>query len=174
LPARTWPDVCSSAPTRLRLWTIFRAEKPENLPEAAVFHERDGCAEIFEEFEPDARFYQVPRWTRGARCAIRTSTLYQRGSLRRAAIFGRRRSPALLRLPSRVSKLAGSAACTTTARRYGLAYVALRYANVYDPRQNPTARPVSSRSSAATWMRAKPRGSMAAVSRAATTCTWRM
>ncbi len=51
--------------------------KRENVPEGALFCERDirsGCAEVFEEFAPQALYTRQRRWTCGVRSGSRTST----------------------------------------------------------------------------------------------------
>ena len=51
--------------------------KRENVPEGALFYERDirsGGAEVFEEFAPQALYHQRRRWTCAARFGSRTLT----------------------------------------------------------------------------------------------------
>jgi UDP-glucose 4-epimerase len=141
--------------------------KKENIPEGAVFYEqdiRDGCAEVFEEFKPDALSHQ------GAQMDVRRSVrepdfdadVNVLGTLRLlescvrygvrrvvfastgGAVYGEQREfPALedhLQYPISpygVSKLAGERYLHFYHTQYGLPYTALRYANVYGPRQDP-------------------------------------
>jgi UDP-glucose 4-epimerase len=141
--------------------------KKENIPETAAFYERDirdGCAEIFEEFEPDALSHQAAQMD--VRRSVRepdfdadvnvlgTIRLLQRcveQGVRRVvfastggAVYGKQREfpapedhPQYPISPYGVSKLAGERYLYFYHAQYGLSYAALRYANVYGPRQDP-------------------------------------
>src|SRR5215211_3102065 len=141
--------------------------KPENVPEGAVFYERDirsGCAEIFEGFRPEALSHQaaqmdVRRSVREpdfdadvnvlgtlrllencVRCGVKKVVFASTGG----AIYGEQREfpapeshPPYPLSPYGVSKLAGERYLHYYYAQYGLSYAALRYANVYGPRQDP-------------------------------------
>ena len=141
--------------------------KKENIPEGAVFYERDirdGCAEVFEEFEPDALCHQAAQMD--VRRSVRepdfdadvnvlgTVRLLQHCAaqgVRRVvfastggAVYGEQREfpapedhPQYPISPYGVSKLAGERYLHFYNTQYGLPYAALRYANVYGPRQDP-------------------------------------
>ena len=141
--------------------------KKENIPEGAVFYERDirdGCAEVFEEFEPDVLSHQAAQMD--VRRSVRepdfdadinvlgTVRLLQRCAehgVRRVvfastggAVYGEQREFPVLEdhpqypiSPYGVSKLAGERYLHFYRMQYGLPYAALRYANVYGPRQDP-------------------------------------
>ena len=141
--------------------------KKENVPDGAILYERDirdGCAEIFEEFEPDALSHQAAQMD--VRRSVRepdfdadvnvlgTVRLLQRcveQGVRRVvfastggAVYGEQREfpapedhPQYPISPYGVSKLAGERYLHFYRAQYGLPYAALRYANVYGPRQDP-------------------------------------
>ncbi len=141
--------------------------KKKNVPEGAMFYEqdiRDGCAEVFEEFEPDALCHQAAQMD--VRRSVRepdfdadvnvlgTIRLLQRCVERGVgrvvfastggAVYGEQREfPApedhsqYPISPYGVSKLAGERYLHFYGTQYGLSYAALRYANVYGPRQDP-------------------------------------
>ena len=138
-----------------------------NVPAGTRFYERDirtGCARVFEEFKPDALSHQAAQID--VRRSVRqpdfdasvnilgTVRLLQncvRYGLRRAifassggAVYGEQQEwPATEDHPQRpispygVSKLAGERYLHFYHVQYGLRYAALRYANVYGPRQDP-------------------------------------
>jgi UDP-glucose 4-epimerase len=141
--------------------------KKENIPEGAVFYELDirgGCAEVFEEFKPDALSHQAAQMD--VRRSVRkpdfdadvnvlgTIRLLQRcvgHGVRRVvfastggAVYGEQREfpapedhPQYPISPYGVSKLADERYLHFYQTQYGLPYAALRYANVYGPRQDP-------------------------------------
>ena len=141
--------------------------KKENIPDGTMFYEqdiRDGCAEIFEEFEPDALCHQAAQMD--VRRSVRepdfdadvnvlgTVRLLQHCAeqgVRRVvfastggAVYGEQREfpapedhPQYPISPYGVSKLAGERYLHFYNTQYGLPYAALRYANVYGPRQDP-------------------------------------
>ena len=141
--------------------------KKENIPDGTTFYEqdiRDGCAEIFEEFEPDVLCHQAAQMD--VRRSVRepdfdadvnvlgTVRLLQRCAgqgVRRVvfastggAVYGEQREfpapedhPQYPISPYGVSKLAGERYLHFYNTQYGLPYAALRYANVYGPRQDP-------------------------------------
>ncbi len=141
--------------------------KKKNIPEGATFYERDirdGCAEVFEEFEPDTLSHQAAQMD--VRRSVREPTFDADiniiGTLKLlencvrygvekvvfastgGAIYGEQREfPAPEDHPLRpvspygVSKLAGESYLHFYHVQYGLPYAALRYANVYGPRQDP-------------------------------------
>ena len=141
--------------------------KKDNIPDGTMFYEqdiRDGCAEIFEEFEPDALCHQAAQMD--VRRSVRepdfdadvnvlgTVRLLQHCAaqgVRRVvfastggAVYGEQREfpapedhPQYPISPYGVSKLAGERYLHFYNTQYGLPYVALRYANVYGPRQDP-------------------------------------
>jgi UDP-glucose 4-epimerase len=141
--------------------------KKENIPEGAVFYERDirdGCAEVFEGFGPDTLSHQAAQMD--VRRSVREPTFDADvniiGTLKLlencvrygiekvvfastgGAIYGEQREfPAPEDHPLRpvspygVSKLAGESYLHFYHVQYGLPYAALRYANVYGPRQDP-------------------------------------
>ncbi len=174
--------------------------KKENVPEGAIFYERDirdGCAETFEEFEPEALCHQAAYLT------IRRSVLEPDfdadvnvlGTIRllencvrygvekvvfasSVAIYGEQRefpAPENHQLypvsPYGVSKLAGERYLHYYSVQYGISTVALRYSNVYGPRQDPHGEAGVGRYSARIWPPSGPRRSMAAGSRRGTTST---
>jgi UDP-glucose 4-epimerase len=141
--------------------------KRENVPERALFYEADirtGCSEIFEDFEPEALCHQaaqmdVRRSVREpdfdadvnvlgtirllencVRCGVSRVVFASTGG----AIYGEQREfpasedhPFHPVSPYGVSKLAGEHYLYFYHVQYGLPYVALRYGNVYGPRQDP-------------------------------------
>ena len=141
--------------------------KRENIPEAARFYETDirtGCLRVFEEFGPEALCHQaaqidVRRSVResafdaeinvlGTICLLQTCVEQGVGKVVFAstggAVYGEQREfpatedhPQYPLSPYGVSKLAGERYLNVYRVQYGLPYVALRYANVYGPRQDP-------------------------------------
>jgi UDP-glucose 4-epimerase len=141
--------------------------KKENVPEGAVFYERDirdGCAEVFEEFEPDALCHQAAQMDvrRSVREPDFDADVNVLGTVRLlqhcvehevgrvvfastgGAVYGDQREfpapedhPQYPISPYGVSKLAGERYLHFYQAQYGLRYAALRYANVYGPRQDP-------------------------------------
>jgi len=141
--------------------------KKENVPEKTVFYERDireGCAEVFEEFRPEALCHQAAQMDvrRSVRAPDFDAAVNVLGTIRLlencvrygvekvvfastgGAIYGEQRKfPASEDHPLRpvspygVSKLAGESYLHFYQVQYGLSYAALRYANVYGPRQDP-------------------------------------
>src|ERR687889_744970 len=141
--------------------------KRENVPEGTVFYERDvrdGCAEIFEEFVPEALCHQaaqmdVRRSVRepafdadvnviGTIRLLENCVCYNVGKVIFAstggAVYGEQREfpapedhPQYPISPYGVSKLAGERYLNYYHEQYRIRYVALRYANVYGPRQDP-------------------------------------
>ena len=141
--------------------------KKENVPEKTVFYERDireGCAEVFEEFRPEALCHQAAQMDvrRSVREPDFDADVNVLGTIRLlencvrygvekvvfastgGAIYGEQRKfPASEDHPLRpvspygVSKLAGESYLHFYQVQYGLSYAALRYANVYGPRQDP-------------------------------------
>jgi UDP-glucose 4-epimerase len=115
--------------------------KKENIPDGTMFYEqdiRDGCAEIFEEFEPDALCHQA------AQMDVRRSVKAPDFASTGGAVYGEQREfpapedhPQYPISPYGVSKLAGERYLHFYNTQYGLPYAALRYANVYGPRQDP-------------------------------------
>jgi UDP-glucose 4-epimerase len=140
--------------------------KKENIPDGTMFYEqdiRDGCAEIFEEFEPDVLCHQAAQMDvrRSVKApdfdadvnVLGTIRLLQRcvaQGVRRVvfastggAVYGEQREfpapedhPQYPISPYGVSKLAGERYLHFYNTQYGLPYAALRYANVYGPRQD--------------------------------------
>ena len=141
--------------------------KRENVPEGAIFYERDireGCAEVFEEFRPETLCHQaaqidVRRSVRepdfdaevNVLGTIRLLENCIRYSLEKVvfastggAIYGEQYEfpaaedhPLYPVSPYGVSKLAGERYLHFYHAQYGLRYAALRYGNVYGPRQDP-------------------------------------
>ena len=141
--------------------------KRANIAKKATFYERDtrdGCADVFQEFRPDALSHQAAQMD--VRRSVREPTFDADvniiGTLgllvncvrygveevvfasTGGAIYGEQREfPAPEDHPLRpvspygVSKLAGESYLFYYHVQYGLPYAALRYANVYGPRQDP-------------------------------------
>ena len=139
----------------------------ENVPEGALFYEMDirsGCEDVFEEFGPDALCHQAAQMDVRRSVAepdfdaevniIGTVRLLE-GCLRHGvrkvvfastggAVYGEQETfpatedhPQYPVSPYGVSKLAGERYLHYYRVQNGLPYVALRYANVYGPRQDP-------------------------------------
>ena len=139
----------------------------KNVPDGASFYEgdiRSGCGEAFREFRPEALFHQAaqidvrrsvrePDFDAGVN-VVGTVRLLQNCAehgVRRVvfassggAIYGEQEEfpatedhPQYPISPYGVSKLAGERYLHFYAAQYGLSYAALRYANVYGPRQDP-------------------------------------
>jgi UDP-glucose 4-epimerase len=138
-----------------------------NVPDGAEFYEmdiRDGCTRIFEEFAPEALCHQAAQMD--VRRSVRepdfdaevnvlgTVRLLEnciRHSLGKVvfastggAVYGEQKAfpatedhPQYPVSPYGVSKLAGERYLRFYHVQYGLPYAALRYANVYGPRQDP-------------------------------------
>src|ERR687893_1826073 len=141
--------------------------KRENVPEGAIFYERDvrdGCAEVFEEFIPEALCHQAAQMDvrRSVREPDFDADVNVIGTIRLlenclrynvagvifastgGAVYGEQREfpapedhPQYPISPYGVSKLAGERYLHFYGTQYGLSYAALRYANVYGPRQDP-------------------------------------
>src|SRR5918997_1697159 len=141
--------------------------KRENVPEGTVFYERDvrdGCAGVFEEFVPEALCHQAAQMDvrRSVRAPDFDADVNVMGTIRLlencvrygvervvfastgGAIYGEQREfpapedhPQCPVSPYGVSKLAGERYLHFYNVQYGLPYLALRYANVYGPRQDP-------------------------------------
>jgi UDP-glucose 4-epimerase len=141
--------------------------KRENVPEYTLFYEldiRSGCVEAFEEFEPEALCHQAAQMD--VRRSLREPTfdadVNVLGTLRLlencvrhdvkkvvfastgGAVYGEQREfpapeehPLYPVSPYGVSKLTGERYLHYYHVQYGLSYLALRYANVYGPRQDP-------------------------------------
>jgi UDP-glucose 4-epimerase len=141
--------------------------KRENVPQGASFHEldiRSGCAEVFEGFGPDALSHQAAQMDvrRSVREPDFDADVNVLGTLRLlencvrhgvrkvvfastgGAVYGDQGAfpapedhPQYPVSPYGVSKLAGERYLHFYRVQYGLPYLALRYANVYGPRQDP-------------------------------------
>jgi UDP-glucose 4-epimerase len=141
--------------------------KRENIPEGARFYERDirsGCDDLFEELKPDALCHQAAQMDvrRSVREPDFDADVNVLGMLRLlencvkhdvkrvvfastgGAIYGEQSvfpasedHPHYPVSPYGVSKLAGERYLHYYHVQYGLPYLALRYANVYGPRQDP-------------------------------------
>lgn len=141
--------------------------KRENVPSGARFYEADirsGCAEVFEDFRPEAVSHQAAQMDVRRSVAepdfdaevnvigtVRLLEACVRGGVRRVvfastggAIYGEQREfpaaedhPEFPISPYGVSKLAGERYLHYYNAQYGLPYAALRYSNVYGPRQDP-------------------------------------
>jgi UDP-glucose 4-epimerase len=141
--------------------------KRENVPEGAVFYERDvrdRCAEVFEEFVPEALCHQAAQMDvrRSVREPDFDADVNVIGTIRLlencvrynvagvifastgGAVYGEQREfpapedhPQYPISPYGASKLAGERYLHYYHAQYRLPYVALRYANVYGPRQDP-------------------------------------
>ncbi len=141
--------------------------KLENVPEGALFYEMDirsGCEDVFEEFAPEALCHQAAQMDVRRSVAepdfdaevnvIGTVRLLEgcvRHGVRKVvfastggAVYGEQETfpatedhPQYPVSPYGVSKLAGERYLHYYRVQNGLPYVALRYANVYGPRQDP-------------------------------------
>jgi UDP-glucose 4-epimerase len=141
--------------------------KREKLPEGVRFYEldiRSGCDEVFEEFKPEALSHQAAQMDvrRSAREPDFDADVNVLGTIRLlencvkygvgrvvfastgGAVYGEQLEfpapedhPQYPVSPYGVSKLAGERYLYFYQAQYGLPYVALRYANVYGPRQDP-------------------------------------
>ena len=141
--------------------------KRENVPEGAIFYERDireGCAEVFEEFRPETLCHQAAQIDvrRSVREPDFDAEINVLGTIRLlencirysvekvvfastgGAIYGEQyefpapeEHPLYPVSPYGVSKLAGERYLHFYHAQYGLGYAALRYGNVYGPRQDP-------------------------------------
>jgi UDP-glucose 4-epimerase len=141
--------------------------KRENVPEGALFYELDirgGCVKAFEEFEPEALCHQAAQMDvrRSVREPAFDADVNVLGTLRLlencvkygtkkivfastgGAVYGEQRTfpapekhPLYPVSPYGVSKLACERYLHYYHIQYGLSYLALRYANVYGPRQDP-------------------------------------
>jgi UDP-glucose 4-epimerase len=141
--------------------------KRENVPEGAVFYEADvraGCGEVFAEFRPEALSHQAAQMDvrRSVHEPDFDADVNVIGTVRLlqncvehdvsrvvfastgGAIYGeqhefpaREDHPQYPVSPYGVSKLAGERYLHYYHVQFGLSYRALRYANVYGPRQDP-------------------------------------
>jgi UDP-glucose 4-epimerase len=141
--------------------------KRENIPEGAVFYEMDirsGCPRVFEEFRPEALLHQAAQMDvrRSVREPAFDADINILGTIRflqncvehevgkvvfastGGAIYGEQLEfpatedhPQYPVSPYGVSKLAAERYLHYYRVQYGLHYVALRYSNVYGPRQDP-------------------------------------
>jgi UDP-glucose 4-epimerase len=141
--------------------------KRENVPNAARFYETDvrsGCLRVFEEFAPEALCHQAAQMDvrRSVREPDFDAEVNVLGTIRLlqncvehgvgkvvfastgGAVYGEQERfpatedhPQYPLSPYGVSKLAGERYLNVYRVQYGLPYVALRYANVYGPRQDP-------------------------------------
>ena len=139
----------------------------ENVPQGARLYEEDircGCAEIFEDFEPNALCHQAAQMDvrRSVREPDFDAEVNVLGTVRLlqsciehdvgrvifastgGAVYGEQSTfpatedhPQFPVSPYGVSKLAGERYLNYYHSQYGLPYAALRYANVYGPRQDP-------------------------------------
>jgi UDP-glucose 4-epimerase len=140
--------------------------KRENIPEAASFYETDirtGCLRVFEEFGPEALCHQAAQMDvrRSVREPDFDAEVNILGTIRLlqncvehgvgkvvfastgGAVYGEQDTfpasedhPQYPLSPYGVSKLAGERYLNFYRVQYGLPYVALRYANVYGPKQD--------------------------------------
>jgi len=141
--------------------------KRENVPEGALFYEMDirsGCDEVFRAFAPEALCHQAAQMDvrRSVREPDYDAEVNVLGTVRLlqncvrygvdkvvfastgGAVYGEQQSfpatenhPQYPVSPYGVSKLAGERYLHFYHVQYGLPYAALRYANVYGPRQDP-------------------------------------
>ena len=141
--------------------------KRENIPEGAVFYEADvrsGCGEVFEDFGPEALSHQAAQMDvrRSVKEPHFDAEVNALGTIRLlencvehgvskvifastgGAVYGEQRAfpaiedhPQYPLSPYGVSKLACERYLYYYHAQYGLPYVALRYSNVYGPRQDP-------------------------------------
>jgi len=141
--------------------------KRENVPEGTPFYKMDirtGCADIFEEFEPEALCHQAAQMDvrRSVKEPDFDADVNIIGTVRLleycvehgvikvvfastgGAVYGEQQvfpapedHPQYPVSPYGVSKLAAERYLHYYSVQYGLPYVALRYSNVYGPRQDP-------------------------------------
>ncbi len=141
--------------------------KRENLPEGAPFYRvdvRTGCAEVFEDFGPEVLCHQAAQMDvrRSVREPDFDAEVNVLGTVRLlqscvehgvgkvvfastgGAVYGEQREfpapedhPQYPISPYGVSKLAGERYLHYYGAQRGISYAALRYANVYGPRQDP-------------------------------------
>lgn len=141
--------------------------KRESVPEGASFYEEDcrsGCVPLFEEFRPEVLCHQAAQMDvrRSVREPDFDADVNVLGTVRLlqncvehgvgrvifastgGAVYGEQESfpapedhPQYPVSPYGVSKLAGERYLHFYSVQYGLPYAALRYANVYGPRQDP-------------------------------------
>ena len=141
--------------------------KRENVPKAAKFYEADirsGCADVFSDFEPQALCHQAAQMDvrRSVREPDFDAEVNILGTVRLlqncteygvkkvvfastgGAVYGEQQEfpapeghPLYPVSPYGVSKLAGERYMHYYNVEFGIPYVALRYANVYGPRQDP-------------------------------------
>jgi UDP-glucose 4-epimerase len=139
----------------------------ENVPEGTPLYEidvRSGCGEVFEEFEPHALLHQAAQMDvrRSVREPDFDADVNVIGTIRLlencvkhgvrkvvfastgGAIYGEQREfpapedhPQYPVSPYGISKLAGERYLHFYSVQHGICYAALRYANVYGPRQDP-------------------------------------
>ena len=145
----------------------FSTGKRENIPSRARLYEldvRSGCTEAFEDFEPEALSHQAAQMDvrRSVRQPDFDADVNVLGTLRLlqncvrygvrkvvfastgGAVYGEQREfpatedhPQYPLSPYGVSKLAAERYLHFYDVQHGISYVALRYANVYGPRQDP-------------------------------------
>ena len=141
--------------------------KRENIPKEIQLYVRDirsGCAEVFQEFQPQALCHQAAQMDvrRSVREPDFDADVNVLGTIRLlqncvrygvervvfastgGAVYGEQREfpapedhPQCPVSPYGVSKLAGERYLHFYGVQYGISYSALRYANVYGPRQDP-------------------------------------
>ena len=141
--------------------------KHENVPKGTEFYEADirsGCTEVFQEFQPQALCHQaaqmdVRRSVREPDFDADVNVLGMVRLLQNCVRYGVRKvifastggavygeqvefpasehHPQYPVSPYGVSKLAGERYLHFYSVQYGISYAALRYANVYGPRQDP-------------------------------------
>jgi UDP-glucose 4-epimerase len=141
--------------------------KPQNVPHGARFYEMDirsGCAGVFEDFEPEALCHQAAQMDvrRSVREPDFDADVNVLGTVRLlqncveygvrkvafastgGAVYGEQREfpateehPQYPISPYGVSKLAAERYLHFYNVQHGVSYAALRYANVYGPRQDP-------------------------------------
>ena len=141
--------------------------KLENVPEGALFYEidiRSGCEDVFEEFAPEALSHQAAQMdvrrsvaepdydaevnvvgtVRLLESCVRHGVSKVVFASTGGAVYGEQETfpatedhPQYPVSPYGVSKLAGERYLHYYRVQNGLPYVALRYANVYGPRQDP-------------------------------------
>jgi UDP-glucose 4-epimerase len=141
--------------------------KRENVPEGTRFYEvdiRSGCAEVFQGFQPQALCHQAAQMDvrRSVREPDFDADVNVLGTVRLlqnclrygvkkivfastgGAVYGEQKEfpapedhPQYPVSPYGVSKLAGERYLHFYGVQYGISYAALRYANVYGPRQDP-------------------------------------